>query len=179
MKNLTQNQELIIEQLVNEFTNINEAQLNLNGNIFSHLRDEIDKDKNRIKEIEVLNRVGMLAFSERIEADFNKYNKMFYDLGIKLKKTYDHREGDWELVTLRKNKDGEAMYVRDRVGYNPLKWCYYTHTSHEYILGGCSEYVTSHYIKCYGEYNVEYKTIEEIFERPLFQEYLKRLINLA
>jgi hypothetical protein len=179
MKNLTQNQELIINQLVAEFTNINEDQLNLNGNIFSHLRNEIDKDKNRIKEIEELNRVGELVFLERIEADFNKYNKMFYELGIELEQTYDDRKFDWQLVTLRQNKYGNSIHAINSQGYNPLKWRYYTNTSREYILGGCSEYVTSHYIKWHGEYNVEYKTIEEIFERPLFQDYLKQLINIA
>ena len=180
MKNLTKNQEQIIESLVAEFTNINESFVKTSDNIFGHLCDDLANDKKCIKELEALDLLGKAKIVEQIHNDFDKYNGMFNELGIELKRRFSNDNiYDWELVTLRKDKYGEGYHVRDYQGYNPLKWCYYHKKESKYILGYRRDYVVSYYIKCYLEYNKEYKNIEEIFETPTFKDYLKRLINIA
>jgi hypothetical protein len=180
MTNLTEKQQLIIESLVAEFTNINESFVKTSGNIFAHLCDDVDNDKKRIKELEALDVLGKTKIAQQIHDDFDKYNGMFDEVGIELKRVYEHDNiNDWELVTKRKDKYGMGYHVRDYQGYNPLKWSYRSNNSEYKILGKYISCVDGHHVESYLAYGKKYKTVEDFFEIPIFKEYLKQLINIA
>lgn len=162
MKNLTQNQELIIEQLVAEFTNINETFTAHGDNIFKPLIEEVAKDNKRVAEIRALHKAGEEAIKDQMARDYDKFHWMFEELGLKLKSSilgYLH----WQLI------------ARNNCTTDKLCWTYSRiRKEADFILGERHYYTRGHLIK-YG--CNEFKTIEELFEDESFKENLKNFIS--
>ena len=164
MKNLTQNQELIIDQLVTEFTNINKT-FNAHGdNIFKPLLVDVAKGEKCIAEINALHKAGEEAIKDQMSRDFDKFHWMFEELGLTLESL---------KVT------AGLLYWRLRASNNSitdnLQWTYYRITKEaDYILGRRHYYTSGHFIKySYKKFN----TIEELFEDEGFKSNLKNFIS--
>jgi len=172
MKNLTEKQQVIIESLVAEFTNINEKFTQNEDNIFAHLVDDVIKDKKRIAEIQALNIVGKTAMGDQINSDYDKYYKMFDEIGIQMRTT-DSSADRWELVT------NKGKYTERLSGSNKLIWTYYTEENFNIILGERIYWVCGHHIMWSGDRETRYSNIEQLFAHPNFKDCLKQLINLV
>lgn len=170
MTNLTQSQQSIVDTLVSEFASLNKSS-NVSDNIFLSLYDEAMADKIRIKEIEAMNKANRDAINLQIETDRQKYEQMFEDLSIQLSRRYDGNS-HWELSSF----DGKVC-ARDHHGYNKLYWQYVVNQKSEYVLGQHRDYACGHYITFSGFRDIQYTSIEQVFESDLFKTYLKELIS--
>jgi len=161
MKNLTQNQELIIEKLVAEFTNINETLTAPSDNIFKPLLVDVAKGERQIAEIKALDKAGIEAIKDQMARDYDKFHWMFEELGLTLKQD----SSDPSIWRLRACNNSNT----DR-----LAWVYWPISIEaDFILGSHHSYIKGHFIK-YG--HVKFKTIEQLFENDLFKENLKNFI---
>ena len=161
MKNLTKNQELIIEQLVAEFTNINETFTAHGDNIFKPLLVDVSKDEKRVAEINALNKAGKEAIKDQMARDYDKFHWMFEELGLTLKSSLED-PFIWRLRT------------RGNLTTDTLAWGYWSITKEaDFILGCRRSYIKGHFIK-YG--HLKFETIEQLFDHESFKENLKNFI---
>ena len=161
MKNLTQNQELIINQLVAEFTNINKTFSTHGDNIFKPLLEEVAKDEKRVAEINALDKAGKEAIKDQMAIDYDKFNWMFEELGL----TIVPSSSDPSIWRLR---------TRGNDTTDTLAWAYWSIAREaDFILGSQRSYIKGHFIK-YGY--EKFNTIEEVFQSPKFKHNLKNFI---
>ncbi len=161
MKNLTQNQELIIENLVAEFTNINKTYSTHSDNIFKPLLEEVAKDEKRVAEINALDKAGKEAIKDQMAKDYDKFNWMFEELGL----TIVPSSSDPSTWRLRTRGNGIT---------DSLCWTYVRiYKEADFILGSRRSYIKGHFIK-FG--HREFETIEQLFDHESFKENLKNFI---
>jgi hypothetical protein len=183
MKNLTEKQQLIIEEITSEFNKINEEKKKLKKGTLLKLNEIVEQKENDLelrKTIELHNEAFFKNFLCIVDDAINKLNSELLDYGLIAFKNSNHK------FNAKHNLSGISIYI-DKIDYaNQNKTSKYGITirainetfykTFESKIEGIEKYVNFQGFKSADSYGGAYKNIEEFAEKSSLRANLNYLL---